>query len=1016
MKRSITDLFLKLLLVCLFAIPAYGEAAARNVSGRITDSGKQPLPGAAVLNKTNGLGVITDLDGKFTIAVSGSNDVLEISCLGFVTQELTVGKADVLNVTLEEDSVLLEDVVVVGYGTQRKASITGSVANVTNNDLIKTKSGSVANTLVGKLPGLRAVQRSGAPGEDMPSIDIRGYGSALIIVDGVERSFAKLDPNDVESISILKDASAAVYGSKGANGVILVTTKKGREGKPEFEYSGWVGIQQMTRYPRAYSSYEYAVLTNEAANNIGLPDVYNEEKMARFKTGDGEFYKSTNWLEVVTRSTAPQTSHNFSVKGGNKMARYYLSFGVTDQQSYFKSDDWNNRRYTMHANVSTSLTQNLTVALNLTGQFDRRNISGGSGVFYNIQTAKPFGSPYYYDEPVGPLRSTFREYGYSRNDERVLNTTLDLNWNLPWVKGLSANAKLSFDFFNYRNKNWSPKDPYTYEPVESGEVVKSYIGSTVGKLNDQMGTNMTKDVQVNLNYARKFGKHDVNALLLFQATENDYEWLQGFREFAINLLPLMSSGNDANKTNGGSEGASLMQAYVGRVNYAYADRYLAEVVLRCDGSSVFAPKSRWGLFPSASLGWRLSEESFIKDNAPAISNLKLRASYGIVGDQSGFGAFQWMSGYIYPGGKFLFDYGDPTIGLYSSGLANEDLTWYTSHTANVGIDAGFFKGKLYMEADLFQRNRNGLMAYRTLSLPTSFGVGLPQENLNSDTTYGFEVVLGHNNTIGDFSYNIRGNVSLTRSRNGYVERAADPNAYQNWRANSTDRNKNITWGYDMIGQFQNFEEILNSPIQDGSGNKTLLPGDFKYRDVNEDGIIDDNDVVPISVGNTPFAYYSLNLGFEWKGFDATIFFQGAGGHKLQLGMAFYQPFMNEGNSSGLSMWYEQRTHKNAAGEWVIGKLPPVRKAGFSNNQHTNSYYMLDADYLRLKNLEIGYTLPAKVCKKMKIKKLRVYVNSNNLLTFTSGWMMDYIDPENGDSNAWYYPQARTFNFGLNLTF
>lgn len=996
------------------ALPAYGYAAARNVSGKIVDTAKQPIPGAAVVNKTNGQGVISDLDGNFTIFVTGDNDMLEVSCLGFTSVEVRTGKSDSLTIVLEEDSLLLEDVVVVGYGTQRKASITGSVANVTNNDLIKTKSGSVANTLVGKLPGLRAVQRSGAPGEDMPSIDIRGYGSALIIVDGVERSFAKLDPNDVESISILKDASAAVYGSKGANGVILVTTKKGREGKPEFEYSGWVGIQQMTRYPRAYSAYEYAVLSNEAAHNIGVTE--SDYDIERFEKADGEFYKSTNWLEAVTRKTAPQTSHNFSVKGGNKMARYYLSFGVTDQQSYFRSGDWNNRRYTMHANINTSLTDNLTVGVNITGQFDRRNISGGSGVFYNIQTAKPFGSPYYYGEPVGPLRSTFKEYGYSRNDERVLNTTLDINWNLPWVKGLSANAKLSFDFFNYRNKNWSPKDPYTYEPIESGEIQKSYIGSTVGRLNDQMGTNMTKDIQVNLNYARKFGKHDINALLLFQATENDYEWLSGFREFSINLLPLMSSGNDVNKTNGGSEGASLMQAYVGRVNYAYADRYLAELVLRCDGSSVFAPQSRWGIFPSASLGWRISEESFIKDNAPVISNLKLRASYGIVGDQSGFGAFQWMSGYIYPGGKYLFDYGDPTIGLFSSGLANEDLTWYQSKTANIGLDAGFFKGKLYFEADVFHRKRDGLMAYRTLSLPTSFGASLPQENLNSDTTYGFELVAGHNNTVGDFTYNIRGNVSLTRSRYDYVERADDPNAYQNWKANPTGRNKNITWGYDMIGQFQNFEEILNAPIQDGSGNTTLLPGDFRYRDVNEDGIINGDDVIPISVGNTPFAYYSLNISLAWKGFDATIFFQGAGGHKLPLGMAFYQPFMNEGNSSGLSMWYEQRTYRNDQGEWVIGKLPPVRKAGFSNNQHVNSYYMLDADYLRLKNLEIGYSIPENVCRKMKIKKLRVYVNSNNLLTFTSGWMMKYIDPENGDSNAWYYPQARTFNFGLNLTF
>jgi len=1005
--------------ISLILVAELLQAAPVKIRGTVVDGGNAPVPGATVLVKDSETAAVTDLDGRFTITADASS-ILEISCLGFVTKTYKVGTESVVRIVLEEDSMLLEDVVVVGYGTQRKASITGSVANVTNKDLVTTKAISVANTIVGKLPGLRAVQRSGAPGEDMPEIDIRGFGSALVIVDGVERSFAKLDPNDVESISILKDASAAVYGSKGANGVILVTTKKGAEGKPTFEYSGWAGIQQITRYPKSYSSYQFAALTNEAANNIGLPDVYSAEQMQRFETGDGEFYKSTDWLETVTRKTAPVTAHNFSIKGGTKTVNYYVSLGVQDQQSYFRSNDWYDRRYNMHANVSAKLARGLTISLNTTGRLDSRNISGGSGVFYEIQVSKPFGSAWYYGEPVGPLRNTYYEYGYSVNDERVLDTSFDAKWEIPWIKGLSLNAKLSLDFYNYRNKNWSPKDPYRYEVVESGDIVKSYVGATIGRLRDQMGTNMTYDVQANLSYARKFGNHDVNAIVLYQGTKGTSEWLSGYREFDLNLLNYMSYGNDKNKTNAGSEGMSIMHAFVGRFNYSYADRYLLEVVCRYDGSYLFAPAMRWGFFPSASVGWRISEEPWVKDNVPWLSNLKLRASYGIVGDQSSFGAFQWMSGYIFPGGKYLFDAGSPTIGLYSSGLSNENLTWYTSRTANVGLDAGFFKGKLYFEADVFQRYRTGLMATRVATIPYSYGVSLPQENLNSDKTYGFEFVLGHSNSIGDFSYNIRGNISLTRSRYEYVESADQPNAYKNWRNNLNGRNKSITWGYEMIGQFQDFEEILNSPIQDGSGNKTLLPGDFKYRDVNSDGIIDGNDIIPISVGNTPFAYYALNMSVSWKGFDASVFFQGAGGHKLTLGMAFIQPFMNEGNSSGLSMWYDQRSHRvdpsDPNSEWIVGKLPPVRKAGFSNNEMTNSYYTLDADYLRLKNVEIGYTFPSAWMHRINVDRLRIFVNGSNLLTFTKGWMMDYIDPENGNSNAWYYPQAKTYNMGVNLTF
>ncbi len=1019
--RKILEIAFMAILLMISRPAMFGQVnSSRSVAGYVLDKDDNPIIGAGVLIKGTKTGAVTDSKGWFSLKGVTSTTVLEVSSLGYSPKTITVGSNSELRIKLADDATVLEDVVVVGYTTQRRASITGAIANVRSQDLIQTKSANVANTLVGKLPGLRAVQRSGAPGEDIPEMDIRGFGNALVIVDGVERGFAKLDPNDVESISILKDASAAVYGSKGANGVILVTTKRGVKGKPVFEYSSWTGIQQMTRYPKVYNSLQYALLTNEAANNINLPDVYSSEQIEKFKTGDGEFYKSTNWLTAVTRKTAPATSHNFSAKGGTDIANYYVSFGVADQQSYFKSNDWKDRRYNIHANIGTKLAEGLTAQLLITGLSEKRDISGGSAVFQNIQTAKPFGSAYYYGEPVGPLRATYKKYGYSIDDEKTLDTSFDIKWELPWVDGLSLNAKMSYDVFTYRYKTWSPQDPYTYEPTESGDVVKSYVGSTVGRLNDRFGNNYTKDFQMNLSYSKIIDKHDISAMAIYQATNPSSEWLSGYREFSINSLPIMNAGNDLNKKNDGNESSSLVKAWIGRVNYAYDGKYLLEAIGRYDGSSTFAPKCRWGFFPSLSLGWRISQENFFKDIFTKVSNLKLRASYGIVGDQSGFSAFQWQEGYYYPGGKYLFDEGNPTIGLVSSGLANEDLTWFKSKIANVGFDLGMFNNKLSFEADVFQRNRSGLMAYRTLSLPTSFGESLPQENLNSDMTRGFELVAGNTGNIGDLTYNVKGNFTFTKSRNKHIERSADENKYYNWRNNSNDRNKNLTWGYVMIGQFQSYEDILNSPIQDSNGNKTLLPGDFKYKDLNDDGIIDDKDVKVIGQGNTPLAYYSLNINMAYHGFDMNIFFQGAGGHKLQLGSAFYQPFIDEGNCSGMTIWYNERSHRvdpsDPNSEWIIGKLPPVRKAGFSNNQKVNTYYLLNADYLRLKTLEIGYSLPQRICNIVKLQKFRVYVNSNNLLTFTKGWLMKNIDPENSNSNAWYYPQAKTYNVGVDLSF
>ena len=997
-----------LLILLLSTFPSYGSLLmaqqSRKVTGTVLDYAKEPIIGANVILKGTSRGVITDVKGEFTLDNVTTVSIIQISYIGYKTKEITVGQQKNLVVMLSEDSENLDEVVVVGYGTQKRASITGSVANIVSKELTAVKTGSVANTLVGRLPGLRAVQRSGAPGENIPEMDIRGFGNALIIVDGVERSFAKLDPNDVESISILKDASAAVYGSKGANGVILVTTKKGTESKPKFEYSGWYGFQRMTRYPEVYNSYQYAMLSNEAANNIGLADVYNEEKMEKFRTGDGEFYKSTNWLHAITRDNAPETSHNFSVKGGNEYARYYLSAGVMDQQSYFRSNDWNNRRYSMHAHIGTTLAKGLDVDVLLTAQSDRRNVSGGSGVFQSIQQAKPFGSPYYFDEPVGPLRSTFKEYGQGIFDERYLNSSLDINWEIPWVKGLKAKAKMSYDFRNYKNKNFNPKDPYTYEPTESGEIVKAEVGSTVGKLNQEMGNNITKDMQFSLNYTRTFGKHDISAMAMYQATNPSYEWMTGFREFMINSLPVLNAGNDLKQNNGGTEGSSLVMALIGRVNYAYANKYMIEGVLRYDGSSTFAPDKRWGTFPSVSIGWRISEESFFEPAKTVVDDMKLRVSYGTMGNQSIGSYYPYVAAVNSLSGtvNYWFDK-KLTTGIAQAQLANELITWEKSKQFDVGLDLTLFKSRLSLTADYYIRNISGML--QQFDLPDFVGMSAPWQNAGSMRNNGWEVSIGWQDKIGDLSYYVKANLSDVK------------NTVTNLYGKEYDSSPTITregealgsyYGYVADGYFQSQEEIDMADCVYGGNKANIKPGYIRYVDVNHDGEINSKDRVILG-NSTPRYEYSFTLGGQWKGIDLSLFFQGVGKRDLYYSGAGARPLVQ--NSTIFKSQLDTWSPENPDAEYPLLLVD----AGSTNmNNIVSSFWIKSGAYLRLKNLTVGYTLPKKWTNRVSIDNLRLYFTASNLFTINSGYKG--YDPETGVTSGAMYPVMKTFNFGINLDF
>lgn len=1006
------------------------EQTVRNITvkGVVVDAGGEPVIGASVqLKGAAGVGTITDVDGKFTLSVP-ANGVLQISYIGYKTTEVKVNGQSGLKVTLQEDTETLDEVVVVGYGIQKKASVTGSVAAISSDKLMEVKAPSVTNMLAGRLPGLRAVQRSGSPGDDGASVDIRGYGSMLVIVDGIERDYTQLDPNDIESISILKDAAAAVYGFKGSNGVLLVTTKKGTEQKVKIEYNGYVGFQKVTRYPEMMNAYEYASLYNEAIHNANPwrgASAYSQEQLEAYRNGTA----GTDWWNETMRSTAPQTSHNLSLTGGTEKVKYYMSIGYMDQGGIIRSGDWNYQRYNVRSNLSVEVAKGLNVELRLSGRFDnRKKPYNGDNLFRSAQMAIPTYSMYANDNPdywgaVGDMAnpvhvSSSDDSGYEDRLRREFNSSLAVTWQLPWVKGLMAKALVAYDYTNKEWKTWR-KDlsEYTYDYANE-EYIEKVINTA--HLESKLENYDKPTYQFSMNYNNTFaGKHNIGTMLVWEMYNDKKNWVTGTRDFAIGLIPDLDYGDKTNQEASGKTQETAHAGLVGRLNYDFSNRYLVEFDFRYDGTYKFRAGNRWGFFPGVSLGWRVSEEAFFKKLLPDMDNLKIRASYAKVGDEGDFDAFQYLDGYT-SHGSYIMGSNGVTSGMTTVGMANPWLTWYESKIMNIGFEASYHRGLISVEFDWFRRNRSGLPATRVGSLPTIFGESMPQENLNSDINTGFEIVVGHKNRIGNFNYNVSANFSTTRIKYDYVERAASTNMYDDWRNNTNGRYKDIRWGKKVIGQFSSFEEILNSPVQDKDGNRSLMPGDLKFADYNGDGIIDDNDTQPLGHGATPRMYYGLNMSGEYKGFDLTVFFQGAAGHDIYVSGDILDPFIQQGLGNGLAIMTD-RWHRedptDPYSKWISGYMPAARVAGVADNRSGNSWSLHNASYLRLKTLELGYTLPKALTKKAAIDRLRFYINCNNLLTFTNrDGLMKNVDPESNSSGVRYYPQMKTYNFGVNVTF
>lgn len=1036
------------LLCFLMTLPAIAQL--RNVSGTVLDQSGEPVVGASVFVDGTARGTITDADGKFALGASAS-EKLTISLIGYKEVSILAAQT-LLNVTLIEDNEFLDEVVVVGYGVQKKATLTGSVSAINNREIAVTKNENVLNMLTGKIPGVRISQRSSQPGEFDNLIDIRGMGEPLIVVDGIPRDkdyFSRMDANEIESVSVLKDASAAIYGVRAANGVILISTKHGEgvDGKFDITLTSNYGIQSFLYIPQTADAVTHMRLINEKAINNGLTanfflrqnPTYSYDTIFEYSQSGK---KGTNWTEELFNNNVPQQQYNVSIDGGSQKVKYFFNLGYQDQMGSYKSGSLNYNRWNFRSNVDAQITDRLRASIQMSGYMDEKNqpFTDIWAVYKKAWTYRPTSEAYidgdhnypsYDDEMLeseNPVAATNSDLtGFRREKRKNFNGSIALTYDIPGVEGLKAKAFYSYDYYTTDNTYY--KRAYKLYSKKADGTLNEFNRNADSNLRRQTDPSNGSVLQLSLSYDNKFGDHTISALALYEEQYNYWENFYAQRNMLLDGVYLFYGENEGQLGGMNGAGDKSRRSLVGRVNYDYKGKYLVDFTVRYDGTSSFPKVSRWGLFPAVSVGWRASEESFIKDNIDFVKNLKIRASYGMMGDDGGSSLYPQTAvaynldtngqiGYIY-NGQFV-------TGVSATGIPNPHLTWYTAETYNAGLDFDFWNGKLAGSADFFKRERKGLLATSSAVVPGTVGASLPQENIESDMTFGWEITLGHSNRIGEVNYWINGQISATKNRWIYHLDGQAGNSMDNWyRTNVSGRNKDIWFTYEEAGRFENYDEIrYHDTTGDNYGQQTL-PGDYYYKDWNGDGVINGADNHPVATFNLPVFNYGINLGADWKGIDISMVWQGAAGVNSSYDEVFTEvgPF----NGGAVLDIYQDRWHTmnptddpwNPNTQWVKGLYPAT---GHSFNTGTTG--IKNTSYIRLKSLELGYNIPSKWLKVVNIKSLRLYVNAYNLLTFSP---LKNIDPErpghkggsageNGGILFYNYPVNRTVNFGATLKF
>lgn len=1016
MKRKTLNFLRRGFFILCCIIPLSSIAQNVTVTGSVTDVNGEAIIGATIVEKANpSHGTITDLDGSFTLTNVSERGTLQISYVGMKPLEVALNGRTNVNFVMEPDVELLDEVVVVGYGTQRKETLTGSVVNIRGKEIVKSPAPNLSSSLSGKLPGLVVNQRSGEPGRDDPTILIRGFGtfgnsSPLIIIDGVERAnMSRINPDDVESISVLKDASAAIYGARAANGVILITTKKGEAGKTDLTFSHNTAFSSPTIKSKMLDSGTYAEVYNEGDwYRKGRPDeytpIYTDEVIRKFRDGsDPILYPNTDWLNETLKPYSLQTRSGVQASGGTESLRYLLSFGALTQGSGFYHQPVKNNQYNFRMNINTNITENLTIGANISAIiFDQQYTTVDTWInFTNILLSSPTLVSKYPNGLIaggrlGESPLLLDQRGYRSYKKTPIYSTFTASYKIPWIEGLKLDASFNYDINNQFEKLFNlPYHYYDYDTVTDEYIKIQGTGASTVELTDTYSRWTTMLYNLRLVYDRYFGDQHIGFVLGQEQQKNTYSYANAYRKnFISPTIDQINVGSSAaeDKNNGGSASNTARNNYFGRVNYDYKSKYLAELLFRYDGSQNFPSAKRYGFFPAGSLGWRISEESFIKDNYSFIDQLKLRFSAGQTGNDR-VGAYQYLQSYSF-GGNYVFG-NSVAPGIYSNTMPNVNITWEKSTKLDFGVDAMFLNGLIGAELTLFKENRSDILAARNLSIPNTFGFsGLPDENIGKVKNQGFELEISHRRKVNDLTYNIKGNVSYAKNEIIFMDETPYSEEYQN----RTGRPIGASLYYKADGIFNTQEELDNYPHASGT-----QVGDIKVVDLNGDGKIDSDDRYRFDYNSTPRLVFGIYGDFNYKDIDLSIFFQGQGG-----AYNYDSEFTPLGGADPKNAFVDR-----AADRWTVNNPNGTMPRSNAFQPGNTTFFLYDATFIRLKSMELGYTFPKKIVSTLRINNLRLYVSGFNLLTWSKE--IKWTDPEI-DGAALYYPQQRLFNLGLNIKF
>jgi TonB-linked SusC/RagA family outer membrane protein len=1057
LKKLIMETKIAFIIIAVFvsnvlAVPAYpgvidliseAESQQISVSGTIKDaSTSEAMPGVNIQVKGTTFGTITDAEGKYSLSLTDRNVTLVFSFIGYVTQEIPLSGRASLDVFLVSEMKGLDEVIVIGYGTQKKVNVIGSITQINSKDMPAAPIARVSNMLAGRLPGAIFMQGSGNPGADAATIRIRGNAtlgnnSPLIVVDGIaDRDINSLNPDDIESISVLKDASAAIYGARAANGVLLVTTKRGAlNTAPTLTYRYTHGFSSPTKITEMADAATYATMIREYQSYKGTPEAsmrYSLDDIAKYKSGEYPWtHPNTDWYDEVFKNYSITKNHSLSINGGSQNVSYFVSYGNQTDNGLYESNSTSYKRHNLKANIDIKVNEYLSFGLDLSGIQENRNYSTYSGgtyyrndieyTLFDLTTRMWPTSPAFwpnglpgpdFERGAQPAVVSTDASGFEHDKRYYSNNMFTATLKIPWVKGLSLTGQYTYDVYYRRNKYFSKpfylyyfdKDAYltagnTGKEDGSDFLIGSKVGVSEPFLIESSSESHTKTPRIRLDYINSFGgAHNIDAFVAFEQSEDDWESFEANRRYFLSdQLPYLFAGGDEEKTNSASVGLDARMNYFGRVSYDYKGTYLLQFSLRRDGSLRFSKESgRWGTFPSVLLGWRISNEEWWQKSLGFVDFFKLKASWGQMGNDA-VNAFQYLTMYEFStGGPYGTDR-NYEAGLSPTGTPNPNITWEVANIYNFGWESIFFK-KLTFNTDFFYERRDKILVQRNASVPQFTGLSLPDENFGIVDSRGFELVLGYNDIKGNFSYGISGNLNFARNK---IIEFDEPAQSVPWQVR-TGKPQGALLLYKWTGIFKDEEQIESTPHVSGAE-----PGDLILEDYNKDGKIDGSDRQLFPLTATPELTFGVDINLKYRNWQLTALVQGNGRAWRRL---------DNNIQRGLAGNYFLR---DAIGRWTPENTDASRPRAFNWNDEywrsddfVSTYFYDDISFARLKNLQLSYTIPGNVVKYIRAKDCKVYFSGQNLWTIWSA--QDFTDPEL--DTVWSYPLMRILSLGAQISF